>query len=103
LLVVSSVLTFVLEVPKIVDVEELTVEEWNLICFFILVPQAPILISNSNNWIHFSAKVTATTSDQLYATTWFEAISVSYSFVQTCRTQFALNEQPMYVNGANIY
>jgi len=45
----------------------------------------------------------ATASDQLYATTGSEAISASYSFVQTRGKQFALNGQPMYVNGANIY
>ncbi len=45
----------------------------------------------------------ATVSDQLYATTGSEAISASYSFVQTRGKQFALNGQPMYVNGANIY
>jgi hypothetical protein len=46
---------------------------------------------------------TATASDQLYATTGSEAISGSYSFVKTRGKQFALNGQPMYVNGANIY
>jgi hypothetical protein len=45
----------------------------------------------------------ATASDQLYATTGSEAISASYSFVQTRGTRFALNGQSMYVNGANIY
>jgi hypothetical protein len=48
LLVVSSVLAFALEVATIIDVEELIIEEWNLICFFKLVPQAPISINSSS-------------------------------------------------------
>jgi hypothetical protein len=44
--VVSLALAFTLEVAKTIDMEELTVEKWNLICLCILVPQA--LVSTSS-------------------------------------------------------
>jgi len=47
------VLAFALEVAKIIDVEKLIIEEWNLICFFKLVTQALVSI-NSSNQLHLA-------------------------------------------------
>jgi hypothetical protein len=49
---VCSAFAFTLEAAKIVNMEELIVEEQNLICFYRLVPQAPISINNNNKLHH---------------------------------------------------
>jgi len=48
LLVVFLALTFAPEVVKTVDVEEFTVEEWNLICLCRLIPLAQVSINNNS-------------------------------------------------------
>jgi len=43
------VLAFAFEVAKIVDVEKLIVDQWNLICLFRLIPQTPVSINNNSS------------------------------------------------------